>query len=621
MEEMITAGEIAALWGIPDNQVTRYCRERRIEGARKEKGVWLIPADASKPMDQRRKRNGAESTPLSPRKPLPIGVTSYRDACRNYYYVDKTLMIRDLLDERPKVSLFTRPRRFGKTMAMDMLKTFFEISDEDTAAYFRNKQIWLCGNQYRKHQGKYPAIFLSFKDVKCDTWKETYRLITQIIDLEYIRHSELAQSEKVTIKSCYQRIVSGQADESEYAFSLKHLSQMLREHYSVAPIIIIDEYDTPIQQGHTKDFYEKIVEFMRNLFSGGLKDNDLNLSFGFLTGILRVAKESIFSGLNNLNINSILDERYSPYFGFTTEEVKAMAEYYGASDRYEEICRWYDGYRFGQTDIFNPWSVLNYFNKNCKVDRYWENTGNHAIIGELLEEANEEMLENLKHLLQGKAITTYIDTNVIYPEIRNNPASVYSFLLAAGYLKILEARVSDSGDLMGKVSLPNREIALVYKKEIINQVHHTVGRSISLGIQEALYTKNVAKLQKCLQDFLEESVSCYDIPNENAYHMLLLGLCAIMSDRYYLTSNRESGKGRFDIQLMPKDVCEPGILIELKADKNCSEAERKALAQAALQQIADRKYDTQMLAHGVTQILKFGVAFSGKCVEVVTSPE
>lgn len=617
MDEMITAKEISQIWGIPENQVTRYCREERIAGAIKEKGIWLIPQTSQKPTDGRKVRGTAKAkVSTSTRKPLPIGVSDYIDACTNYYYVDKTLLIKDFLDERPKVSLFTRPRRFGKTLAMDMLKTFFEISDEDTSIYFQDKNIWKCGEKYQQHQGKYPVIFISFKDVKCDTWNDTYNLIKQIIDLEFVRHSELANSDKVTIKDRYHKIVSGLADESEYTFSLKHLSQMLREHYGIAPIIIIDEYDSPIHQGHTKDFYEKIIGFMRNLFSGCLKDNDKNLSFGFLTGILRVAKESIFSGLNNLSINSILDDKYSQHFGFTSDEVKLMAAHHNASEKFEEICEWYDGYRFGQTELFNPWSVINYFNKNCKPERFWENTGNSAIIGDLLEEADEEILTNLNDLLQGNAITTYIDTNVIYPEVKRNPSSVYSFLLLTGYLKVWETGITDNGDFMCKVSLPNKEITLIYKKEIIDRLQRFTSQSASTGIQEALYTQNSNKLQRHLQKFLLESVSCYDTPSENSYHMLLLGLCAVMSDKYYITSNRESGEGRFDIQLMPRLISLPGFLIEVKAEKNCSEQKLIELSQTALRQIINRKYDTDMLSKGVSTIFKFGIAFSGKDVQI-----
>ncbi len=616
MSDMLTVKQVAELWNIPESQVSRYCRESRIEGVRKEGGIWLIPSIAQKPTDARKTRHSRQSKNTATRKPLPVGVSNYREACTHYYYVDKTLLIKDFLDERPKVSLFTRPRRFGKTLTMDMLKTFFEHSEEDTSVYFRDKNIWKCGKTYRQHQGKYPVIYLSFKDVKCDTWSDTYKLITQIIDLEFIRHSELAQSDKVTIKEWYHRIVNGQADESEYAFSLKHLSQMLRENYGIAPVIIIDEYDTPIQQGHTQKFYDKIVEFMRNLFSGCLKDNDANLSFGFLTGILRVAKESIFSGLNNLSINSILDDKYSQYFGFTAEEVREMAAYHGASDKFDEICTWYDGYRFGNTEIFNPWSVICYFHKNCKAERYWENTGSNAIIGELLEEADAEIFENLNTLLQGEAITTYIDTNVIYPEIRKNPSSVYSFLLVAGYLKVWETGLTDNGDFMCKVSLPNKEISLVYKKEIINRVQRIASQSTAIGIQEALYTQRIDKLQSYLQRFLLESVSSHDTRSENSYHMMLLGLCAIMSDKYYITSNRESGEGRFDIQLMPKVPTLPGFLIEVKAEKDCSKENLAKLAQTALQQIIDRKYDIEMQQKGVATIFKYGIAFSGKNVEI-----
>ena len=618
MGKMLTPKELSGLWGIPDNQITRYCREGRIAGAKKERGSWLIPHDAQKPADGRKTRGSAKTKIPTLRKPLPIGVSNYRDACTNYYYVDKTLLIKDFLDERAKVSLFTRPRRFGKTLNMDMLKTFFEISNEDTSELFQDKDIWECGDEYRKHQGKYPVIFLTFKDVKCETWEETYDLMTKLIRQEFKRHSELADSDAITNPDFYQKVICEQASENDYMLSLMYLSHMLDEHHGVAPIIIIDEYDTPIQQGHACSFYDRVVLFMRNLFSGGLKDNE-HLSFGFLTGILRVAKESIFSGLNNLSINSILDDKYSQYFGFTAEEVRTMADYHNAADKFDEICEWYDGYKFGQTEIFNPWSVINYFNKNCKPERFWENTGSNAIIGEVLEEADEEIFENLNDLLQGNAITTYVDTNVIYPEIKRNPSSVYSFLLVAGYLKVWETGLTDHGDFMCKVSLPNKEIALVYRKEIINRLQQFTSQSVAIKIQEALYTQNIDKLQKNIQKYLLESVSVYDIPNENAYHMLLLGLCAIVSDKYFIRSNRESGKGRFDIQLKPRVTSLPGFLIEVKAEKDCSAQKLEELSQVALKQIEDRKYDTEMLSQGITTIFKFGIAFSGKEVKIAVN--
>ena len=617
MAKMISARETAKRWNIAEQLVTRYCREGRIAGAEKEGRSWLIPEDAVKPADKRRKA-GKVALPAktSVRRPLPIGVSDFRDASDQYYYIDKTMLIKDFIDERPVVSLFTRPRRFGKTLTMDMLRTFFEKTDENTARYFEDKKVWACGEKYRNYQGKYPVIFLTFKDVKCETWDETFDLIAKLIRQEFRRHSELATSKKITNRDYYLRIVNNQANENDYMMSLMYLSQMLDEHHDIAPIIIIDEYDTPIQQGHSLDFYDKVILFMRNLFSGGLKDNK-HLSYGFMTGILRVAKESIFSGLNNLKIFSVLDNKYSQYFGFTADEVKEMAEYYGVPEKFDEIRDWYDGYRFGRTEIFNPWSVINYFSDECEAKAYWISTGSNEIIGEVLAEADEDIYDRLEALLQGESFTTLIDTSVIYPQVKKNPSSIYSFLLVAGYLKVLKAEPAFSGDYMCEVALPNKEIAHVYNKEILEKLDSIVPQSTAIAIQEAIYTNNADALKKQLRKLLLETVSCYDTAGENFYHGLVLGLCVITDNRYDIASNRESGKGRYDIQLMPKDTSKPGILIELKADKNSSD-DLMDLAQTALQQINDRKYDTEMTAKGVKTIFKFGVAFSGKKVEVVS---
>lgn len=617
MAKMISARETAKRWNIAEQLVTRYCREGRIDGAEKEGRSWLIPEDAVKPADKRRKA-GKVTLPAKTfvKRPLPIGVSDFRDASDQYYYIDKTMLIKDFIDERPVVSLFTRPRRFGKTLTMDMLRTFFEKTDENTARYFEDKKVWACGEKYRNYQGKYPVIFLTFKDVKCETWDETFDLIAKLIRQEFRRHSELATSKKITNRDYYLRIVNNQANENDYMMSLMYLSQMLDEHHDIAPIIIIDEYDTPIQQGHSLDFYDKVILFMRNLFSGGLKDNK-HLSYGFMTGILRVAKESIFSGLNNLKIFSVLDNKYSQYFGFTADEVKEMAEYYGVPEKFDEIRDWYDGYRFGRTEIFNPWSVINYFSDECEAKAYWISTGSNEIIGEVLAEADEDIYDRLEALLQGESFTTLIDTSVIYPQVKKNPSSIYSFLLVAGYLKVLKAEPAFSGDYMCEVALPNKEIAHVYNKEILEKLDSIVPQSTAIAIQEAIYTNNADALKKQLRKLLLETVSCYDTAGENFYHGLVLGLCVITDNRYDIASNRESGKGRYDIQLMPKDTSKPGILIELKADKNSSD-DLMDLAQTALQQINDRKYDTEMTAKGVKTIFKFGVAFSGKKVEVVS---
>ena len=610
----MTVRDAASIWGLSERRVAILCKEGRIKGAYKQGRSWIIPADAKKPADNRSARKS------SVKKSLPIGISEYRKAVSKYYYIDKTLLIKELIDEGAAVSLFTRPRRFGKTLNMDMLREFFEISDEDTAAYFRDKQIWSQGEEYQKEQGKYPVVFVSFKDIKCSNWEETYALLYKIIRSEFLRHSELRLSEKLDEydKEYIERILGHSAEKNDLTLSFRELSRMLHIHHGVPPVIIIEEYDIPIQQGHMKGFYDDVVSFIRNLFSGGLKDNR-HLSYGILTGILRVAKESIFSGLNNLKINSILDEKYSQYFGFTASEVRAMAAYYGVPDKYDEICQWYDGYRFGDTDIFNPWSVINYFNNNCKPKAFWQFTGSNDIIGEVLANADEDIYERLNMLMQGKSFLTYVDTGVIYPQIQNNPSTIYSFLLVAGYLKSLRSDSEFGSDYMCEVAIPNKEISFVYSKEILSKLDKIIPSSTAIAIQEAIYAGNSATLQKQLHKLLLQSASYHDTTHENFYHGLVLGLCAMFDNRYDVTSNRESGEGRYDIQLFPLRKNLPGILIELKAAKGCSDTALDELAQNALQQINDRKYDTEMLKHGVDGIIKYGVAFCGKKVSIATA--
>lgn len=617
MNQSITIREAAARWNISTRRVTSLCQQGRIPGARKHGSRWLIPADAERPADQRVTTGAYTKRKQTERLSLPIGISDYRLASTQYYYIDKTLMIRDFLDARPMVSLFTRPRRFGKTLNMDMLRTFFEKTDEDTSVYFKDKLIWKCGKKYRDYQGKYPVIFLTFKDAKCDTWDETFQKIAKLFSDEYLRHSELADSDACNTvdKAYYAKVVKKEVSATELSWAFQTLSQMLHEHHGIAPIIIIDEYDIPIQQGHMKGFYDQVILFMRNLFSGGLKDNR-HLSYGFLTGILRVAKESIFSGLNNLVIYSILDSKYSQYFGFTSEEVREMARYFGAEDKFQEICDWYDGYRFGETEIFNPWSVLNYFSNNCKPRAFWQATGSNDIIGELLTHADEDVYHRLHSLMQGDSFLTYVDTDVIYPQILKDPSSVYSFLLVAGYLKAVKTDIGFSGDYMCQVALPNKEIAFVYNKEILQKMEPIIPRATAVSIQEAIYSNNTTALKDLLRRLLLQSASVYDTVGENFYHGLVLGLCALLDNRYVVDSNRESGEGRYDISLCPRDKRMPGILIELKAKKDCTDQELRNLADTALQQIKDRFYETNMRTEGVQTIFKYGVAFSGKRVEI-----
>lgn len=610
----LTVREAAKLWGVSERRAALLCKEGRIPGAEKEGGRWLIPDGTKKPTDS---RFSTKTKKTQKKKPLPIGISEFRKAATKFYYIDKTLFIKELIDEGAAVSLFTRPRRFGKTLNMDMLREFFEISNEDTSVYFKDKLIWKCGAEYRREQGKYPVIFLTFKDVKFSTWEETLENIRHLLREEFTRHSEVLDSPIVSDydKDYFRAVISDNISDVLLTNALAQLSKLLHLCYKKAPVIIIDEYDIPIEQGHSLGFYNEVVAFIRNLFSGGLKDNR-HLSYGFLTGILRVAKESIFSGLNNIKINSVLDNRYSEYFGFTSEEVKEMASYYGVPEKFAEISEWYDGYRFGETEIFNPWSVINYFNNDCKPRAFWQSTGSNDIIGEVLQNADEEIFERLNSLMQGKSFLTCIDTSVIYPQIKSNPSSVYSFLLVAGYLKAIKTDEQVTGDYMCEVALPNKEISFVYSKEILSRLQNIIPVSTATAVQEAVFSNNLICLEQQLKKLLIQSVSYNNTSSEGFYHGLILGLCAIFDNRYYVTSDRESGKGRFDIQLSPKSEKLPGIIIELKAEKECDEKRLNALSKQALEQINARLYDTELFSHGVSTVLKYGVAFCKKDVSI-----
>ena len=606
----ISADEAARKWNISVRRVQQMCKSGEIPGAVKEGRSWVLPEDVQQPVRKTLKTSRALL-------PLPVGISSYVEAVSNYYYVDKTLLIRDFVDTLPKVSLFTRPRRFGKTLNMDMLRVFFEKTEEDTSCWFKDKKIWSCGEAYRKHQGRYPVIFLTFKDVKYSTWENALSDISEIIRMEYSRHAELRESGKCTEyeKSFYAKIISGDAEEVELARSLSVLSAMLHKHAGMPAVIIIDEYDTPIQQGHEAGYYKEVIGFIRNLFSGAFKDNP-HLAYGFLTGILRVAKESIFSGMNNLKVNTIMDDRFSAYFGFTENEVEEMLAYYGCPEKIPEAKSWYDGYRFGNSDVFNPWSIINYADEHFFPKTFWQSTGSNAIIGDILKTATPETMESLKKLLQGGQVTTYVDTGVIYPEILHNPSSIYSFLLMTGYLKNDGISPQSDGNYICNVSIPNREISYVYEKEILTRWGIPETESTAARIQQAFYEQDEAKLAKCIEEYLRQTVSFFDTTDEIFYQGLVLGFIAILNNRYFVRSNRESGEGRFDIQLIPKNNGLPGILMELKVSKD-ENADLRKLAEDALLQIEQKRYETEMLSQGIKNIFQYGVAFRKKDVEIL----
>lgn len=617
--------QLAEEWCVSEREVNYMCKTGKIDGAVKVGKSWQVPDDAQKPADKRVTSGRYTKKAANViKKPLPIGISDYVRAQAEYYYIDKTLLVKEFLDKKPLVSLFTRPRRFGKTLNMDMLRVFFEISDEDTGKYFEDKAIWKCGEEYRKHQGKYPVIFLTFKDVKFDSWKDTLDKIRSLLQDEFGRHQELEESEKLAEyeRAYFKKIIRGDASTVDLAASLEKLSQMLCKHYGKAPIIIIDEYDTPIQEGYSKDFYDEIIGFMRNFFSGAFKDNK-NLSYGFLTGILRIAQESIFSGLNNLVINSVMDDEYDEYFGFTEAEVFDMLRYYDCEDKKNELKEWYDGYYFGSTEIYNPWSVINYISKGCMPEAYWVNTGKNEILEDVLKVATENITERLQNLLQGEKIVTKINQNVVYRSLSENPENIYSLLLVAGYLKPLKKILQADGSILCEVAIPNKEIQAVYKNEILSHLMNigAISGSTANRIAESLYTNACDELEKSIAEFMDKAIRFYDGGAESFYHGLVLGLIALMDNQYKVKSNRESGDGRYDISLLPREKLYPGIIVEIKWKKDLNSENLAQLADEALLQIDSNRYDTEMRETGVIKIIKLGIAFSGKKVKIKSNSQ
>lgn len=611
-KKMINSKIIAERWEITVRRVNQMCSSGEIEGAIKVGGIWNIPDDVSVPDILRNKKKGGRvrTTKLLP---CPVGITSYKEVSSECYYVDKTLLIKDIIDEHNKVTLFTRPRRFGKTLTMDMVKTFFEKSDEDTSVYFANRKIWECGELYKSYQGAYPVIFLSFKDAHQGTWNDMYESISMCIRNEFKRHMDILNSNEVSDidKDFFRNALSGSLSEVECQASLGQLSHMLADAYRNRVIVIIDEYDTPIQQGYSNGYYDEVIGFMRNLFSAVLKDN-VSLETGILTGILRVAKESLFSGLNNLIVNTILDEKYSDYFGFDVQDVEEMAKYYGREDEFAEISEWYDGYRFGKTGIYNPWSVISYFNNDCKPKAFWSRTSSNDMILEIVRNGNQGMQNSLMKLMQDEPVKAVVDSDIIYPEIGTTEDTVYSFLLMTGYLKIAKeiGRIEDNP--VCELLIPNKEIKGVFKKEILDNLSRNMSQSVIRNFQLALKTNNKDELQGTLRQYLLESASSFDVAKEDFYHGMMLGLLAIMSDDYYITSNRESGEGRFDVQLRPIHTENAGILMEFKASDDTNEEKLEKLAIKAVKQAVEKKYATELKASGVKNIQIYGIAFSKK---------
>ena len=619
MTEYIETTEAARLLQMTSRRVVGLCGEGKLPGASRSGRNWRIPVESVK---QYMKDAGIpllEEAADDVRELLPvaIGNTSYIEISSECYYVDKTLLIRDLIDDHNMVTLFTRPRRFGKTLAINTIKTFFEKTEENTAKYFIDKKIWQCGEKYQSMQGRYPVIMLTFKDVKYNSWEESLEAIRLVVKDEFKRHPELYESSVLDAdaKNYMDRMEKGTLSTVELQRSLLNLTRMLSAHHRSKVVILIDEYDTPIQQGYSKGFYKEVISFMRNFLSGGLKDNT-DLAFGVLTGIMRVSKENLFSGLNNPLVNTVLDEKYSEYFGFTEDEVRAMASYYHRSEAMNEIRCWYDGYRFGSTEIYNPWSVTNYFASGGQAKPYWANTSDNDIIREILAGLTPEIADDLAKVMQGEPIHAALDMEVVYPRMTDGNDTIFSFLLLAGYLTPSGRSEETEIGTFASLRLPNAEIRRIYNTEILSWIRAQQSGNIISEIEKAVYLSDAKRLQEALRKYMITSISFYDGAAEGFYHGMVLGLVASLSSKYYIRSNREAGEGRFDLQLEPRDKALPGILMEFKAVSVSEKDALSGLAEEALKQTEFKSYQRDMEDRGVSVIVRYGIAFSGKQVEV-----
>lgn len=548
---------------------------------------------------------------------MPVGVDNFREmVAREYYFVDKTNFIRELLDNKAMVTLITRPRRFGKTLAMRMLQEFFDINaaGRDT---FKGLNISRAGEKYMQHRGKYPVIFFSLKDIATGNYQDALRdLCGKISDL-YAEYGFLAESsalnerEKEYFLSVYNIADHEQYGRDKWGKSLKMLTVYLWKHYGVKTILLLDEYDAPIQHAWEDGYYEDMIRFMRQFYSEVLKGNDA-LEFAVLTGVLRVAKESIFSGLNNLKVCSVLSEDYSDIFGFTGEEVARMAADLQREDKLPEIRAWYDGYSFGGSEIYNPWSVIMYFDAKCKPAPYWVNTSGNGIIKYMLDRLDGRGREDLQSLMDGNTISKQVQEGIIYEEIGSNADDLYTMLLTTGYLKCTSSQDSLLGTYMD-LQIPNLEILRLFTREIAQNFTGYRGVSDITNMMDEMLKGNAVLFEEDLNRILRNSVSYHDAANgESFYHGMMLGFCVLLKDSHIVESNRESGYGRFDLALIPTDRRYYGVIMEFKRAADEGQLEEKALE--ALAQIEELSYIAEFQQRQIEKVWKYGIAFCGKKV-------
>ena len=556
---------------------------------------------------------------MAERKKIPIGIEDFAEIInRNCYFVDKTLMIRDILESGTKVTLFTRPRRFGKTLNMSMLQRFFEKTDNDNSYLFDGLNIAEIGKQYLAHMGQYPVISISLKSMKQPDFETAYATYKDIIKDEFSRHkTEVYKADVLDNEEMerYRSFLDINAEYSAYNKAVGFLSKCLYKTYNKNVIILIDEYDVPLENAYFNGFYDKMLNLLRSAFESALKTNNF-LEFAVLTGCLRISKESIFTGLNNFKVNGVRTGDFSEYFGFTENEVKNLIEYYGISDKFDMIKKWYDGYCFGVADIYNPWSVLNYIQNvlsipNTPPEPYWSNTSSNAIIYKLIRESGEETREMVEKLMNGGSITVPIYEDTVYADIDVNSEYIWSFLLFTGYLKHIKTELRDNLIYLTMV-IPNVEVKSIYQRTIMQWFREKTIANSREELFNALISEDIETIEDTVCDWLDETISFHD-ENENYYHGFLTGLLSGFKG-YTLKSNRESGDGRPDLMLLERRRHKLAVIIEIKATKEFTKL--GYWCNEALKQIEEYRYETELINDGYQNIIKYGVAFCKKSCKV-----
>lgn len=547
-------------------------------------------------------------------KDLPIGIDNYKTIIdTKLIYIDKTLVIKEFWDSGSLVTLITRPRRFGKSITLSMLKYFFEKSDQSTSYLFENSKIWQY-KEFQKLQGTYPVIFISFKDIKAETWEEAYQELKKLLANEVRRTLKpLLDTMADDYKLQYQALINHTAGEVDFNESLAFITKVFHECLGLKTIILIDEYDTPITSAYLHKFYKKMTDFMRQLLSKALKGNEY-LEKGLMTGVVRTAKDGIVSGLNHPSIYTLLDAQYSDKFGFTEAETDELLGSMGYLNKKEELKSWYNGYVIGTTHpfptkIYNPWSVLAYMNYSCTPDTYWANTGSSDLLERLVAEADEKTQKELMLLMEGLPLEKKeINQDVILLDLDERGHEPWSFLLFAGYITAVNHVFQDNNHYYD-LAFPNIEIAKLYKRLVKGAIGRTFSFEKLIKLHETLIDGNASSFSKLLEDFVVSVCSSHDLPHndlERSLHLFVLGLLAALFERYIIKSNLESGTGRYDISMLPRNANDPAIIIEFKKG---NDRKLEKLADKALKQIRDNKYESLIKDLGYQgKVICYGIA-------------